>query len=119
MGRIRYSVVDPPAPAADRPRRGGSRARDGWLLYIKAAYYGTEPPDVYEYARANDEFPHESTVDQFFSESQFESYRMLGVHAIARLGGGWTGRSLDELVRHAALPAGDAALGRALSEKPG
>lgn len=43
-------------------------------LYIKAAYYGTEPPDVYEYARANDEFPHESTVDQFFTESQFESF---------------------------------------------
>ena len=104
VGRIRYSVVDPPAPAADPARAVADRdARDGWLLYIKAAYYGTEPPDVYEYARANDEFPHESTVDQFFSESQFESYRMLGVHAIARLGGGWTGRSLDELVRHAAL----------------
>ena len=102
MGRIRYSVVDPPAPADDPARAAEDRdARDGWLLYIKAAYYGTEPPDVYEYARANDEFPHESTVDQFFSESQFESYRMLGVHAIARLGWGWTGRSLDELVRHA------------------
>ena len=111
VGRIRYSVVDPPAPAADPARAAADRdARDGWLLYIKAAYYGTEPPDVYEYARANDEFPHESTVDQFFSESQFESYRMLGAHAIARLGGGWTGRSLNELVRHAAPPPETAAL---------
>jgi hypothetical protein len=104
VGRIRYSAVDPPAPSADPA--AARDARDGWLLYVKAAYYGTEPPDVYEYARANDAFPHESTVDQFFSESQFESYRALGAHAIARLGGCWTGRSLDDLVRHAgARPA--------------
>ena len=30
------------------------------------------------YAVAHPDFPHESTVDQFFSESQFESYRALG-----------------------------------------
>jgi hypothetical protein len=100
VGRIRYSLVDPP-PTDDPAARD---ARDGWLLYLKTAYYGTEPPDVYEYARANDQFPHESTVDQFFTESQFESYRMLGLHAITRLGAGFTGRSLDDLVRHAGAP---------------
>lgn len=26
--------------------------------------------------------PHENTADQFFSESQFESYRMLGAHTM-------------------------------------
>jgi hypothetical protein len=77
-------------------------ARDGWLLYVKAAFYGlTEPPDVYEYAMTNELFPHESTVDQFFSESQFESYRMLGLHAIRTLVRGWTGDSLADLMRHA------------------
>ena len=107
VGRIRYSIVDPPAPAADPVQAAADRdARDGWLLYVKAAYYGVEPPDVYEYARANEQFPHESTVDQFFSESQFESYRVLGLHAITRLGAGFTGASLDELVRHAAAPPG-------------
>jgi hypothetical protein len=30
-------------------------------------------------------FPHESTSDQFFSESQFESYRMLGAHTMEKL----------------------------------
>ena len=30
------------------------------------------------YAAANADFPHQSTSDQFFSESQFESYRALG-----------------------------------------
>ncbi len=94
VGRIRYSVVDPPAaPAGD--------ARDGWLVYIKAAFYGSEPPDVYEYGMANDRFPHEPTVDQFFTESQFESYRMLGLHATRRLFRGWTDDgSLVDFVRY-------------------
>ena len=30
------------------------------------------------YATAHPDFPHESTADQWFSESQFESYRSLG-----------------------------------------
>lgn len=34
--------------------------------------------DVFGYSRQSDSFPHQSTVDQFFSESQFESYRELG-----------------------------------------
>ena len=34
--------------------------------------------DVFAYARKSALFPHETTVDQFFSESQFESYRKLG-----------------------------------------
>jgi 8-oxo-dGTP pyrophosphatase MutT (NUDIX family) len=33
--------------------------------------------DVFSYSRSNDDFPHQSTADQFFSESQFESYRAL------------------------------------------
>jgi hypothetical protein len=100
VGRIRYSLVDPPSGGDEAARE----ARDGWLLYLKAAYYGTEPADIYEYARANDQFPHESTVDQFFTESQFESYRMLGLHAVTRLGAGFTGRSLHDLVRYAGQP---------------
>jgi len=34
----------------------------------------------------NDRFPHESTGDQFFSESQFESYRKLGYTLALKLG---------------------------------
>jgi hypothetical protein len=52
----------------------------GALIYIKAAIHGNEPQDVLSYAAANPTFPHESTADQFFSESQFESYRRLGLH---------------------------------------
>lgn len=52
----------------------------GYVLYIKPGFRddGTEPPDVCAYALANITFPHETTADQFFSESQLESYRSLG-----------------------------------------
>jgi hypothetical protein len=52
----------------------------GWLLYLKASITGDEPADVEEYRRENPEFPQQSTADQFFSESRFESYRRLGLH---------------------------------------
>ena len=73
LGRIRYSVVD------------GPDAPDGIIVYIKPACYGNEPRDIYEYFKTNPTFPHESTGDQFFSESQFESYRMLGAHTMEKL----------------------------------
>jgi Patatin-like phospholipase len=73
IGRIRYSVVD------------GDAAPDGIIIYIKPACYGEEPRDIYEYYKRSATFPHERTGDQFFSESQFESYRMLGAHTMERL----------------------------------
>ena len=51
-----------------------------FLVYIKASLTGDEPADVQEYAAFHPEFPHQSTADQFFDESQFESYRRLGLH---------------------------------------
>jgi hypothetical protein len=53
-------------------------SRLGWLLYIKPTYQGTERADIRSYASASLAFPHESTTDQWFSESQLESYRALG-----------------------------------------
>lgn len=52
----------------------------GTLVYIKPGLYGGEPHDVVNYACENAAFPHEPTSDQWFSESQFESYRRLGEH---------------------------------------
>jgi hypothetical protein len=77
IGSIRYSEVD-----------GTSPERDGVLIYIKPTLQGegTQMPyDIYSYARSNSNFPHESTVDQWFSESQFESYRALGFHIVEQL----------------------------------
>ena len=50
----------------------------GKLLYIKCSVTKNDPADVLAYKRAHNAFPHESTADQWFDESQFESYRMLG-----------------------------------------
>lgn len=57
---------------------------EGTLVYIKASLTGDEPEDVLEYHASESHFPHESTADQWFKESQFESYRILGYHAADR-----------------------------------
>jgi hypothetical protein len=72
VGVIRYSAVD-------------QGASDGVLLYIKAALCGNEPVDVANYAIANPPFPHQPTTNQWFSEAQLESYRMLGLHTVLTL----------------------------------
>jgi hypothetical protein len=90
IGNIGYGRLDKMEP-------------DGVLIYIKPALCEDEPADVYNYAQVNPGFPHESTSDQWFSESQFESYRMLGSHIIEQLCGEdwhqqartWTGPTLD------------------------
>ncbi|MGV3660211.1 MAG: hypothetical protein ACO1TE_08495 [Prosthecobacter sp.] len=55
--------------------------KPGTLLYIKSCLTGDEATDIAQYKKMSPAFPHESTGDQFFSESQFESYRQLGQHA--------------------------------------
>jgi hypothetical protein len=76
---------DPPAPgirfALGTIKYPGSNEL-GWLLYIKPTYLGTERADVRSYASGSREFPHESTTDQWFSESQLEAYRALGASII-------------------------------------
>lgn len=89
VGKIRYSEVD-----------GGGAENDGTLIYIKPAICGGEPADVFNYAQQSKLFPHESTADQFFSESQFESYRMLGLHSVQQISEGWTEGALEEWAHH-------------------
>ncbi|MFM9881424.1 MAG: hypothetical protein ACKVQT_00230 [Burkholderiales bacterium] len=50
----------------------------GTLVYWKSSLTENTPPDIMHYQRSHNDFPHESTADQFFDESQFESYRHLG-----------------------------------------
>jgi Patatin-like phospholipase len=77
--KIRYSDVH----ASNEPET--KNALDGCLLYIKPCLYGTEPAEVVEYGHKHQDFPHQSTMDQFFSESQFESYRRLGEFQMAKI----------------------------------
>jgi len=60
----------------------GSAVDDGKLVYIKAGIRGDEPPDIRDYAVSHPTFPHETTANQFFNESQFESYRHLGSYVV-------------------------------------
>jgi hypothetical protein len=70
IGTIRYSAVD------------GQGAPDGTIIYLKSSLTGNEPEDVRNYAAQNPSFPHQSTADQWFDESQFEAYRRLGYHVV-------------------------------------
>jgi hypothetical protein len=60
-------------------------ARQSIFLYIKSSLSGDEPVDVWNYRANHPDFPHETTIDQFFTEPQWESYRMLGEHIASRL----------------------------------
>jgi hypothetical protein len=87
VGQVRYSEKD-----------------IGTILYIKASRRHGLPPDVMHYASEHPAFPHESTADQFFSESQFESYRRLGHFLAGEILGdsraaGPAGMDVDELFR--------------------
>jgi hypothetical protein len=53
----------------------------GILVYIKASLSGDENDYVFDYKKRYRDFPHETTLDQLFSEEQFEAYRALGFHA--------------------------------------
>jgi hypothetical protein len=59
--------------------------RKGILIYIKASITGDENDYIFDYKRRYGDFPHETTLDQMFSEEQFEAYRALGFHAAYRL----------------------------------
>jgi len=63
-------------------------AKPGLLVYIKPSYHGTEPADVRSYAALNPAFPHESTAEQWFTESQMESYRVLGGYIVDLISSG-------------------------------
>ena len=62
----------------------------GWLIYLKSSLlsplhetkksHQPLPANVRSYAEMSEFFPHQTTADQFFSDDQFEAYRMLGRH---------------------------------------
>lgn len=71
MGRINYPEKEKPSHLS---------AFEGTLIYIKPSIpKGMDiGEDIHSYRAQHPEFPHEPTTDQWFTESQFESYRYLG-----------------------------------------
>ncbi|MFO1103837.1 MAG: patatin-like phospholipase family protein [Methylocystis sp.] len=62
-----------------------TKGETGVLIYLKASLTGDENDYVNDYKKRNPDFPHETTLNQFFSEEQFEVYRALGYHISNRL----------------------------------
>lgn len=93
VARICYSARD-----------GGGEGADGWLYLLKPRLDGTEPPQLTHYAThdggGKSPFPHQSTADQFYDETQFECYRLLGLLTADR-----SFPSLPELVRRLTWPS--------------
>ena len=82
IGRIRYSCVDKPKGSLE-----DDNVYDGTLIYVKPSLDSTEPRDVLNYHAGSVSFPQDTIADQWFSEAQFESYRMLGSHMIQSITG--------------------------------
>jgi hypothetical protein len=94
LDRLKKRFKRRPTPAKEQPywavgqiryHQADGTGEDGLLLYIKAGLHGTECMDVLSYASTHAEFPHETTANQFFTESQFESYRALGFEIAYKL----------------------------------
>ncbi|MDL2358170.1 MAG: hypothetical protein QFF03_23210, partial [Pseudomonadota bacterium] len=66
------------AGVIDYGKADGADAPAGILLYIKPSLVGTETADLLNYSKTSGAFPHQTTLDQWFDETQFESYRTLG-----------------------------------------
>jgi len=52
--------------------------RPGLCVYIKSSVPAPQPFAAGQYKLCHEEFPHDSTINQFFQEEQFEVYRSLG-----------------------------------------
>lgn len=62
-----------------------SSKQQTYLIVIKPRLIQDAPLDIVQYQSANTDFPQQSTLDQFFDDAQWESYRKLGVLIGAKL----------------------------------
>ncbi len=90
-----------------RVRRAGESAPVCHIVLIKPRVPAGVPVDVAHYAALNPAFPQQTTIDQFFDDQQWESYRKLGlvcgervVRALASSGevASWLGRPPEQAV---------------------
>jgi hypothetical protein len=83
--RIKAEKSTPAWAVAEIRFKGEASEPRALLLYIKPSFRGDEPAEVQAYALAHEDFPHESTANQWFGEAQFEAYRALGEHTIGQI----------------------------------
>ncbi|MDH2346381.1 patatin-like phospholipase family protein [Bradyrhizobium sp. SSUT77] len=108
VAEIRY-----PAVTAIPGKRSTKPSKRGVLIYIKSTMVTGLAFATDGYKAANPEFPHQSTVDQFFDPDQFEAYRDLGKKSceamILSLDLGMNVTCSSRLLERYGFPAGEAA----------
>ena len=62
------------------PSLGDQPAGLGLFLYMKLSLTGNESELIKRCRIDHPSFPHQTTLDQFYDEEQFEAYRQLGMH---------------------------------------
>lgn len=60
-----------------RAMRGPNADTQAWVVVLKPRVRSDSAADVVQYAKTHPTFPQETTLDQFFDEAQWESYRKL------------------------------------------
>jgi hypothetical protein len=66
VGTIKYNEID-------------GESDTGTIIYLKSAVTRHNSMVVHSYDRYSKHFPHEPTTNQWFDETQFEAYRLLGL----------------------------------------
>ncbi|MDF1839980.1 MAG: hypothetical protein P1U77_01000 [Rubripirellula sp.] len=93
------------------PGDGDEKSRTGFLLYLKSSFMGNEEVLIREYRDRNEDFPHQTTADQFFDIGQFEAYRHLGqaiaCEAIEKLSGSVESTESQAIARNVDLGSYD------------
>jgi hypothetical protein len=67
------------------PASGAEPAKKGTLYIVRATLAKDLPAEIYSYRAQHEEFPNQSTNDQFFDEVQIEAYRELGLRLTAQM----------------------------------
>jgi hypothetical protein len=67
------------------PASGKDPAKTGTLYIVRATLAKDLPTEIYSYRAQHEEFPNQSTNDQFFNEVQVEAYRELGARLTSQM----------------------------------
>ncbi|MDD1612365.1 MAG: hypothetical protein LUQ57_04405, partial [Methylococcaceae bacterium] len=67
------------------PASATESAKEGTLYIVRATLVKDLPTEIYSYCAQHEEFPNQSTNDQFFDEAQIEAYRELGFRLTAQM----------------------------------
>ncbi len=83
LASVTYPEIHEEVDEKGKIVRKGQKKQNGTILYLKPWLAPDAPMELRAFKVLRPKFPHEPTTNQFFTETDFESYRQLGRH-IAR-----------------------------------